>query len=96
MLRRAHCPHHPRTAQSNVPHCPPCVPGSQESVSILPSVLVAQMVKNPPAMQEMGVRSPGRKDPLQKRTATPVFGPGEPHGERSLVGSSPWASKLTD
>ena len=74
MLTRAHCPHHPRTAQSNVPHCPPCVPGSQESVSILPSVLVAQMVKNPPAMQEMRVQSLGRKDPLQKRTATPVLG----------------------
>ena len=32
--------------------------------------LVAQMVRNPPAMQEMGVRSLGRKDPLEKDLAT--------------------------
>ena len=34
---------------------------------------VAQWVKNPPAMQEiqeMRFRSPGRKDPLEKRMAT--------------------------
>ena len=32
--------------------------------------LVAQMVKNPPAMQEMQVRSLGREDPLEKGMAT--------------------------
>ena len=32
--------------------------------------LVAQMVKNPPAMQEAWVRSLGQKDPLEKGTAT--------------------------
>ena len=32
--------------------------------------LVAQMVKNPPAMQETWVRSRGWADPLEKRTAT--------------------------
>ena len=32
--------------------------------------LVAQMVKNPPAMQETWVRSLGWEDPLEKRTAT--------------------------
>ena len=32
--------------------------------------LVAQMVKNPPAMWETWVRSLGWDDPLEKRTAT--------------------------
>ena len=33
--------------------------------------LVAQSVKNLPAMQETGVRSPGWEDPLEKEMATP-------------------------
>ena len=33
--------------------------------------LVAQSVKNLPAMQETGVRSLGREDPLEKEMATP-------------------------
>ena len=32
--------------------------------------LVAQMVKNPPAMQETWVQSPGWEDPLEKGMAT--------------------------
>ena len=32
--------------------------------------LVAQMVKNPPAMQETRVRSLGREDPLEEEMAT--------------------------
>ena len=32
--------------------------------------LVAQMVKNPPPMQETRVQSLGQKDPLEKRMAT--------------------------
>ena len=32
--------------------------------------LVAQMVKNPPAMQEMKVQSLGWEDPLEKEMAT--------------------------
>ena len=32
--------------------------------------IVAQMVKNLPAMQETHVQSLGREDPLEKRTAT--------------------------
>ena len=32
--------------------------------------LVAQMVKNPPAMQETWVQSPGWEDPLEKGKAT--------------------------
>ena len=34
------------------------------------SSLMAQQVKNPPAMQETWVRSPGRDDPLEKEMAT--------------------------
>ena len=39
-------------------------------------------------MQETWVRSLGQEDPLEKNTAkpTPVFLPGEFHGQRSLVG----------
>ena len=48
------------------------------------------MVKNQPAMQETRVQSLGWDDPLEKRVAlqvrTPVFLPGESHGQRSLVG----------
>ena len=32
--------------------------------------LVAQMVKNPPAMQETWVQSLGQEDPLEKEMAT--------------------------
>ena len=50
--------------------------------------LVAQMVKNPPVMQETRVRSLGREDYLEKEMATtPVFLPGKFHEQRSLVGS---------
>ena len=44
--------------------------------------LVAQLVKNPPAMRETWVLSLGWEDPLEKGTATPtpVFWPGEFHG----------------
>ena len=49
--------------------------------------LVAQTIKNPPAMQETQVRSLGWEDPLEKGIATtPVFLTGESHGERSLAG----------
>ena len=43
------------------------------------------MVKNPPAMQESWVQSPYWEDTLEKEwQATPVFLPGEFHGQRSL------------
>ena len=37
---------------------------------IIGASLVAQMVKNPPAMQETWVRSPGQEDPLENGIAT--------------------------
>ena len=54
------------------------------------------MVENPPASaggaHEMKVRSLGQEDPLKKEP-TPVFLPGKSHGQRSLVGYSPWGHK---
>ena len=48
--------------------------------------LVAQLVKNLPAVQETWVRSLGWEDPLEKEMATPVFLSGKSHGQRSMVG----------
>ena len=58
---------------------------------------VAQMVKNLPAVQENWVQPLGWEDPLEKDMAThSVFLPGEFHGQRSLVGYSPWGHKESD
>ena len=54
--------------------------------------LVAQMVKNLPAVQETWVLSPGEGN----GNSTPVFLPGEFHGQRSLAGYSSWDRKDTD
>ena len=52
--------------------------------------LVAQMIKNLPAMQETQVRVLGWEGPLEKgMETTPVFLPGEFHGQRNLMGYSP-------
>ena len=62
-----------------------------ELCSIFWASLVAQLVKNLPAMQETRVHFLGWEDPLKrKRESTPVFLPGESHGQRSLAGYSPW------
>ena len=53
--------------------------------------LVAQMVKNQPAMQETWVRSLGWEDPLEKGISTGDF-----QGQRSLTGYSPWVHKESD
>ena len=62
--------------------------------------LVAQLVNNPPAMQETLVKSLGWENPLTPcRRAwqpTPVFLSGESHGHRSLVAYSPWGHKESD
>ena len=42
--------------------------------------LVAQLVKNPPAMPETWIWSLGWEDPLKKGIPTPVFWPRESHG----------------
>ena len=56
-----------------------------------------RMVKKLPAMQETQVQSLGWEDPLKKEwLLTPVFLSGEFHGQRSLVGYSPWGRKELD
>ena len=55
------------------------------------------MVKNPTAMQEMVFQSLGQEDPWRREwLPTPVFLPGEFHGQRSLAGYSPWGRKVLD
>ena len=49
--------------------------------------LVAQMVKNLPAMRETWIRSLDCEDPLiREQLPTPVFLPGESHGQREEPG----------
>ena len=52
--------------------------------------MVAQMVKNPPAMWETLVRYLGREDPLEEGMAThsSILSWRNPHGQRSLAGYS--------
>ena len=57
----------------------------QQSDSV---IVMAQTVKNPPAMQETWVQSLSLEDPLEEEPI-PVFLPGESHGQRSLAGYSP-------
>ena len=48
-------------------------------------------------MQEMQVQTLGWENPLEEAwQPTPVFLPGESHGQRSLVGSSPYGHKELD
>ena len=52
------------------------------------------VVKNPPASAGNVISIPGREEPLEKEMATnPVFLPGKSHGQRRLVGYSPWDCK---
>ena len=58
---------------------------------------MAQMVKNLLGMWETQVRSLDWENPLEKGMATtPVFLPGKSHGQKSLVGYSPWGHKDLD
>ena len=59
--------------------------------------LVAQMVKRLSAMLETQVRCLDWEDPPEKEMeSTPVLLPGKSHGQRSLVGYSPWGHKESD
>ena len=67
--------------------------GRRIKKKLFPGTLVAQMVKNLPAMWETQVPSLGREDPWRREwQPTPVFLPGEFHGQRSLAGYSPLQS----
>ena len=55
--------------------------------------LVAQSVKNPPAMQEMWVQS--LQIPWRRAwQPTVVFLPGKSHGQRSLAWYGPWDHRV--
>ena len=59
--------------------------------------LVAQVVKNLPAMRETWVHLWVGKIPWRRECLpTPVFWPRESHGQRSLPGYSPWGPKELD
>ena len=52
------------------------------------------MVKNPPTTQETQGRSLGQEDPLEEEIATHSSIPAwKSHGQRRLVGYSPWGSQ---
>ena len=61
------------------------------TTSVFLDFLVAQLVKNPPAMRETWIRSLGWEDPQKGKANTPVFWPGEFHGLYS-----PWGCKKLD
>ena len=91
-------------------HCFLCIrwPGCSSSIQfkfyaamqLLMSVMGfhgGSAVKNLPAMQETQVWSLSWEDPLRRAwQPTPVFLPGEFHGQRSLVGSGPQGCTETD
>ena len=55
---------------------------------------MVKMVESLPTMQETQVRSLGQEDPLEKEMATHSrILASRVHGQRSLVGYSPWGYK---
>ena len=64
---------------------------------MLAASLVAQTVKHLSAMRKTRVLSLGGKIPWGRQwQPTQVLLPGESHGQRSLVGCSPWGHKESD
>ena len=57
---------------------------------------MAQMVKCQPAMRETRFRSLAWEDLETEWQPTPVFLPGKSHGQRTLVGYSPWGYRESD
>ena len=57
----------------------------------------SETVKNPPVIRNTWIRFLGREDPWRRGwQPTPVFLPGKSHGQRRLVGYSPWDCKGSD
>ena len=66
-------------------------------IEVFVASLVAEKVRNLPAIQETQVQSLGPEDPLRREwKPSPVFLPGEFRGQRSLAGYSPWDLKELD
>ena len=55
-----------------------------------------QIVKNLPTMREVQLQSLGSEDPLEKGINNPLQYSclENPHGQRSLVGYSPWGHRV--
>ena len=71
--------------------------GSKEYTTWGVASLVAQTVKNPTALQKTGFDPWVRKISWRREWLhIPEFLPGESHGQRSLVGYSPWGHKELD
>ena len=69
----------------------------QQQQPRLSTSLVDPTVKNLPTMQESWICSWVGKIPWRREwLPIPVFLSGEPHGQRRLVGSSPWGCKELD
>ena len=65
--------------------------GKNKSLLLLLGFTGGSAVKNPPAMQETWVQSLGQQSLWRRKwQPTPVFLPGESHGQRSLMGCGPW------
>ena len=63
-------------------------------IDIIGASLVAHTVKNLPEMPQTQVQSLGLMVSWRRKwQPTPVFLPGESHGQRSLGGYSPWGRK---
>ena len=74
----------------------PCI-SIMKSMLVNRASLVAQMVKHFPVIQETQVQPLAWEDTWRREwQPTPVLLPGEFHGERSLVGYSPWDLKESD
>ena len=66
-------------------------------ITLLMGLLVAQRVKNPPANAGNAGSIPGSKIPWRSKwQPTPVLLPGKSHGQRNLVGCSPWGRQESD
>ena len=66
-----------------------------KSSALLPGKTSGSMVKNPSAKQEMWLLSLAQEDPWRRKwQPSPVFLPGKSHGQRSLVGNSPWSPRV--
>ena len=66
------------------------------NLNFVPSCVV-QTVKHLPEMQETWAQSFGLEDTWRRAwQPTPVFLPGEFHGQRSLVCYSPWGHRESD
>jgi len=62
---------------------------------------VALVVKSQPSsagdIRDAGLIPPSKEDPPEgKWQPSPIFLPGESHGQRSLVGYHPWGCKKSD